>query len=554
MESDHEALVQVFLAETLEHLDEIEGALLELESKPDDRRLLERIFQIAHTLKGNATAVGLHALGELGHAAEDVIESLYRGMMPVARATISILLETVDEARRMLPSLTDGTSGKAFSNSDLLRKLEGARCVREEAIAAPPSVSRPAEDENDKPGNARTIRVAVQKLDRMADLIGEITISRNRIARTTQTLHGGAGAALLDDIGHMERLHCELEEMLRRARMVPVGPWLRQYERSVRDLAQAHGKSARLVVLHGDVEVDAAVIERLRDALTHAVRNSVDHGIEMPEVRRARGKDPRGTITLRASHEAGGITLWIADDGAGMNRARIAARARASGSCSDPASLSDDELFELVCQPGFSTAAEVSEISGRGMGMDVVKRRIESLHGMIRIESSEGAGTTICLTIPLTLATIEGFSVSVGDERYVVPLRAVVACFELPRDGFGRGSRGVTQVRGQTLPCLRLRELFQLGGATPSKESVLVVAYKGGQGGLVVDTLEGESRTVIKPLDRLFRRVAGVSGSTILGDGRVALILDMDTLFDHFTRGSREVYPARAAAPDVRKV
>ncbi|WP_437331106.1 chemotaxis protein CheA [Sorangium sp. So ce381] len=540
MDAERAALMQMFAAETAEHLDELEGALLELERRPDAGHLLERIFRVAHTMKGNASSVGAHGLSELTHAAEDVIEDLHRGTLPVTGMVVSLLLETVDSARRQLAEMDGGEEppGSTSLPAGVLERLRNARRTeREGTPSASKGATSSAADEGDRGSGAKTVRITVEKLDCMVDLIGEVAITRNRIAREVQLAGGAVGAALRDGLEELDRLNTKLEEAIRRARMVPVGPWFRQYERAVRDLARSHGKLARLVVVHGEVEVDTAVIERLRDALTHLIRNGIDHGLEPPEVRKACGKDPRGTITLRATHEGGGIALRVSDDGAGMDRARIAARASAQGRCADPAALSDSEIYGMVFEPGFSTAATVSDLSGRGMGMDVVRRRVESLEGSIGIESAAGVGTTLILRLPLTLATIEGFSVSAAGERYVIPLRAVVSCVGLPSGASAAGPGGILHVHGRALPCVRLRDLFALSGPAPARESVVVVAHEGGQAGLVVDSLDGEGRTVIKPLGRLFRRTRGITGSTVLGDGRLALILDVDALLNDLSRG-----------------
>jgi len=318
--------------------------------------------------------------------------------------------------------------------------------------------------------------------------------------------------------------------------MVPVGPLLRQYARTVRDVARAHGKVARLVIEGGDVEVDTAVIERIRDPLTHMIRNAIDHGLESPEMRREQGKDPCGTITLRASHDAGDIVVALSDDGAGFSQARIAAQAKARGLCQRPEELSEEDLYQMVFEPGFSTAEAVSDLSGRGVGMDVVRRSIEALRGTIRIQSEEGRGSTIAIRLPLTLATIESFSVGAGGEVYILPLKSVVECLELRPGQLSRRGDELIEVRGEMIPCVRLRELFGLWGPAPLRESVVVVEHEHRRAALAVDALYGEGRAVIKPLGRLFRGVPGVAGSTILGNGRIALILDAASLLAEMSR------------------
>lgn len=548
MDSDRDELLQTFMPEAHEILDEIERALLQLETGRNVHDVLQRVFRATHTLKGSAGSVGLGGLSDLGHAAEDIIEALCSGDLPLTTSVVSLLLETVDAARRLVAEVEKGQVERSTSHREVVARLQEARRGGPQDARAT-SARGATEDDAEEATSIKSIRVAVEKLDRMADLIGELTLGRNRIMQKLRAVRGEAGAALRDEMEEQERLCKELEEGVRAARMVPVGPWFRHYERTVRDLAHAHGRLARLVVVHGDVEVDTAVVERFRDALTHLLRNAICHGIETPEARHAAGKDPCGTITLHAAHERGGIALRIADDGAGMSRERIVARVRAQGRHPAPDALSDHELFNLVFEPGFSTAAESSHLAGRGMGMDVVRRRVESIQGTIRIESREGHGTSLSIQLPLTLATIEGLSVGIGDERYVIPLRAVLACCDLPRGAFARGgAQGLMVRRGRALPCVRLRALFRLGGPPPPDERVVIVAHEGFEAGLVVDSLDGDGRTVVKPLGQLFRRVPGISGSTLLGDGSVAMIVDVDALLAGIHRD-----PAPVDAVDERR-
>jgi two-component system chemotaxis sensor kinase CheA len=256
----------------------------------------------------------------------------------------------------------------------------------------------------------------------------------------------------------------------------------------------------------------------------------MDHGIELPEVRQARGKEPTGTLGLRAFHEAGSIVIQIIDDGAGLDRARITERARSQGLLKPDEEPSDADLFRLIFEPGFSTAERVTELSGRGVGMDVVKRNVEQLRGTITVDTSPGQGTTFTLRLPLTLSIIEGFSVGVGAETYVIPLENVLECVELPREERRLGRTGVLNLRGEPLPYLRLREHFQLGGEPSPRENIVVISHGRGQAGLAVDRLLGQGQTVIKPLGKLCQGLPGVAGSTLLGNGQVALILDVLTL------------------------
>jgi two-component system chemotaxis sensor kinase CheA len=282
------------------------------------------------------------------------------------------------------------------------------------------------------------------------------------------------------------------------------------------------------VVEGEDVEVDTAVVEYVRDPLTHMVRNALDHGIEAPAARRAAGKDPVGKVVLRAFHEAGSMVIQVIDDGAGLDRGRIAEKAVATGLVADASRLSDEDLARLVFEPGFSTADRVTELSGRGVGMDVVRRNVEALRGSVAIESTPGHGTAVTIRVPLTLAIIQGFRVAIGDEVYILPLDAVVECLELPSGETEAGTTcGIVNLRDRPLPYLRLRDHFGLAGERPERENVVVVQHGSQSAGVVVDALHGESSTVIKPLGSMFKAIPGVAGSSILGNGRVALILDV---------------------------
>jgi two-component system, chemotaxis family, sensor kinase CheA len=315
-------------------------------------------------------------------------------------------------------------------------------------------------------------------------------------------------------------------------RMVPVGPLLRQYERTVRDLAHASGKEAHLIVEDGEVELDTSVVEGLREPLTHMIRNAVDHGLETADERVRQGKDPVGTIRLSARHEDGTVVVSLTDDGRGIDQALLLERAREIGLVPHDGTMSTEALLGLIFEPGFSTRRVANDLSGRGVGMDVVRRTIEALRGTVQVQSEVGHGTTILIRLPLTLAIIDGFAVGIADETYVVPLTSVVECVDLPPERVREGDEaGVLSLRGEPLPYLRLRRYFGQGDRHVSgREAVVVVRHGDGYAGLAVDALHGHMQAVIKPLGKLFADVRGVTGSTILGDGRVALILDVPTL------------------------
>ena len=529
MEFDAEALLLTFIAETEENLRTIEEGLLSLERTPDDAEVLQTVFRMAHTLKGNSASLGFTGVAEFAHVLEDQLEKLRKRAQPVTAELVTVLLESVDSLRDMLPVAVEGNHEIPAKHQEVLRRLAAGAAAPK--AASGPLAGAAAGEAAPRAGDAgRTLRVAIDKLDRLMTLAGEIAISRGRLR---QILEDNPVPGALDAHQDATQLYAELQELVMQVRMVPVGPTLRQYVRSVRDLATAQGKLARVAIQGEDVEVDTTIIEHLRDPLTHMIRNALHHGIETPDVRRAKGKDPCGAIALSAWREAGSIVIELADDGAGFNRDRIVEEARRRGLSDDPEKLPDAELYRLVFEPGFSTAESVTEWSGRGMGMDVVRDRIAALRGSIAIESWPDAGTSIKIRLPLTLAIIEGFGVGIGAETYVIPVDRVVECMELPARGGRRERHGILQLRGEALPFVRLRDLFGSGGADPERESVVVVRHDLARAGIVVDRLHGQSQAVIKPLGELFQGVRGLCGSTILGDGRVAFILDVPGLLEN---------------------
>jgi two-component system chemotaxis sensor kinase CheA len=538
LEIDREALLQTFLAEAEETFVHMEQALVALEARPGDDSLLHSVFRDAHTLKGAAGLVGFDAVRDLAHDLEDVLERLRKKTLPVSDTLVTLLLRSVDVLRG---AVADGAAGKTASSDAVAAfrlRLAAAAAATPGAGEAggappPPPGGGSAGDGGDGPvqpqpaTSGRSLRVDVGKLDRMLDLSGEIAIARGRLG---EMLERGVAthAELLEAHRETDRLYLDLQELIMKARMVPIGPSFHQHLRTVRDVATAHGKQARLVVEGEDVEVDTAVVEYVRDPLTHMVRNALDHGIEPPAARVAAGKDATGKLLLRAFHEAGSMVIQVVDDGAGLDRRRIGEKAVAMGLAADASRLSDEDLARVVFEPGFSTAERVTEISGRGVGMDVVRRNVEALRGSVAIESAAGRGTSVTIRVPLTLAIIQGFKVGVGEEAYILPLDAVVECLEMPAAETAAGtSCGIINLREKPLPYLRLRDHFGVAGERPARENVVVVQHGAQAAGVVVDALHGESSTVIKPLGAMFKGIPGVAGSSILGNGRVALILDV---------------------------
>ena len=538
---DRDAVLASFLVESEEGLDVMEQALVQMESTPSDPELLHTIFRVAHSIKGNATSLELKELAGFAHVVEDLLDVLREQRALPSADLISLLLKTVDELRAMVAGASTGpgelTSTQHELRNEIAREVE--RRSRRVVTARAAGENSPAVKADTLPGPGhRTLRADVDKLDHMLNLTGEIVIAQGRLRQMIEKFGTEQGRALLEMHREAERLYMDLQSEVMSIRMVPAGPLFRQYVRSVRDLAKSQGKLARLEVQGGDVEVDTTVLEQLKDPLLHLVRNAVDHGLETPTVREKQGKNPCGVIRLSAAHSGGNIIVKLQDDGAGFDRNRILEKARRMGLVSRKDELRDEEIYGLVFQAGFSTAESVTDLSGRGVGLDVVRRNIDILRGSVEISSTAGKGSTITIRLPLTLAIIEGFSVSVGAETFVVPLEHVTECTELPAEQrsvqtspqTSLATSGILSLRGAAVPYVRLRRVFSVSGEAPKRENIVVVKVNGFHAGIAVDELLGGMQAVVKPLGRALRGVSGIAGSTVLGDGRVGLIIDVPGL------------------------
>lgn len=492
-------LIDAFRSESEEIFDRVEELLLRLEQSPEEEGLLHEIFRGAHTIKGNAACLQFDDLTAFAHVVEEILENLRNGVIQPTSSCISRLLEAVDAMRDLAVRALDGDGALTQRQRALMEALSTPGTAA--PLAAQAAVRR----------TTHSLRVGIEKLDRMLDLTGEIAIARGHVRQLA-----GGDDRLLDAVRELDRLSFDLQELVMSARMVVLGPALRPFQRVVRDVAASQQKRVALVIEAGDVEVDSTVIEQLRDPITHMLRNAIDHGIEAPAQRVARGKDAAGIIRITASHDRSGIVIRISDDGNGLDEEKIASRA---------AELGLEPGLNVIFEPGFSTAGAVTDISGRGVGMDVVRKNVEALRGTISVASERGAGTAITIRLPLTVSVIEGFAVAAAGETYVLPIDTVAECMALP-EAAGRDAFGVVNVRGEALPFLRLRELFGLAPASAPRENVVIVQYDQGRAGIVVDELLGANDTVMKPMGGLLRQVAGVAGSSILGNGRVALVLD----------------------------
>lgn len=376
--------------------------------------------------------------------------------------------------------------------------------------------------------NAANVRVPAERLDALVNLVGELVTVQARFSQTAEKRNDSVLTSMAEEV---ERLIADLRDNVMTLRMVPIGNSFGKFRRLVRDLSGELGKEIDLVTEGEETELDKTVIERLGDPLVHLIRNSIDHGIEKPPVRDAAGKPHRGTIRISAIHSGAHVLIRVEDDGAGLDREAIRKKAAERNLIPAGAQLSDKELLALVLLPGFSTAKKITSVSGRGVGLDVVKQAIEALRGTITISSNKGEGTEFTIRLPLTLAIIDGFLVSVGDGYFVLPLSSVSECVELSSAvASGAHGRDIANVRGQIVPYIRLRDRFSIGGDRPSIEHIVITEFDGNRVGFVVDRVVGEHQTVIKSLGRIYGGISGISGATILGDGTVALILDIQRI------------------------
>jgi two-component system chemotaxis sensor kinase CheA len=383
-------------------------------------------------------------------------------------------------------------------------------------------------------GDGSSIRVSTEKIDELMNTVGELVITQSMLSELGAKVSGPVAEQLRSGLVQLERNMRELQESVMRVRMLPISFVFSRFPRMVRDLSQRLNKQVDLKVIGEQTELDKTVLEKIGDPLVHLVRNSVDHGIEMPDVRAAAGKSPNGTVHLEAYHKGGNITIEVGDDGGGLNKDRIIEKARSRGLIGSSEVLTDEQTYELIFLAGFSTAEQTTDISGRGVGMDVVRRNIKELGGTIEVRSGLGKGSRFIITLPLTLAIVDGQSVAVGTETYIVPLITIIESLQLKPGMVNRlaGQGEVFWFRDGYVPVVRLHDVFGLRPRTTQLHEglIMVVEGEGKRVGLFVDDLLGQQQVVIKSLETNFRRVDGVSGATILGDGAVALILDVPGL------------------------
>lgn len=454
-----------------------------------------------------------------------LIEDLPDEQLKMGEILVKSEVLTTDEVEQgllLLREATQGAQGKTGEPMHLGQLLVSQHMVRREIVDA--AAVKQGQVAVRKTGEARQIRVQAEKLDQLIDLVGELVISSAAAQLKAQK---SGQVDLFEANAGLVRLVENMRELSTQLRMVRIGEAFNRLRRAARDMARDMHRDVELVIRGEDTELDKSLVEKIGDPLMHLLRNALDHGIESAEVRVAHGKPAKGTVELNAYHETGGIVIEVSDDGAGLDRDKILAKAVERGLVAAEQEISDEEILNLIFLPGFSTADTVTSISGRGVGMDVVRNNITALRGLVEVQTKRFQGTKFIFRLPLTMAIINGFWVGVGEASYIIPLEMVVECLELRNEVV---DQHYLNLRGEVLPLLRLSELFGRKDPRPERENVVVVRLGRAAVGIVVDVLRGEQQTVIKPLAAIFRHLRGIAGSTILGTGEVALILDVPSL------------------------
>jgi two-component system chemotaxis sensor kinase CheA len=549
-------LVSDFLLESREHLESIEAQALILESEPGHAEAIHAMFRAFHTIKGLAGFLEFGAVQEVAHEIETLLDLARQGQVSITHDTIDIVLESADYLNswmRHIEAALDGATEASPAGPEALRDrirrfAEGGPAPQpEDATAALANLSDSlaakngaaqqeisAESGSRRPASElRAIKVDTAKLDYLVEMAGEMVIAQSLIQHDPD-LARLKTPRLVRNIAQAARITGEVQKTAMTMRMVPVGHLFQRMTRLVRDVSRKSGKQAELEISGEETELDRTIVEELADPLMHMVRNAVDHGIERPSERVAAGKPEPARVSLSASHQGGNILIEIADDGRGLNREKILAKARERGLAERGDQLPDSEVFQLIFEPGFSTADRITDISGRGVGMDVVKKQVQKMRGRIEIRSTPGQGTVFSIKLPLTLAIIDGLVVGVGQERYIVPIFAVQEALRPAEETLSELPNGAEMalIRGSLIPISRLGRLFGVQSHAENLwEGLLVICEAGGKRfALAVDELIGKQEVVIKSLGKTFRNVRGIAGGAILGDGRVGLILDIDGL------------------------
>lgn len=592
MAIDISRFYQVFFDESKEHLQNIEQLLLKLNVAKPDFDQLNAIFRAAHSIKGGSATFGFNDISAVTHVLESLLDRLRKKELVLHKKMIDVFLQATDVLTMQLNAHISGKPGNRkeadaitakltalstaanktrlsvdaaelsknsdddFSFFDAVIDINSKEKTSKEKtsddgfgfFATPKKINQiqdpataPQTDnsrlnrgvsDNNEPerfAESSSIRVDIAKVDQLINLVGELVITKAMLLQGLSHAPEALLQALSSNMAQLERHTRDLQEVIMSVRMMPISNLFSRFPRLVHDLVNKLGKDAELIVIGEDTELDKGLIEKIADPLTHLIRNSLDHGIELPKVRKAAGKPATGTVTLSASHQGGSILIEVADDGAGLNQDLIINKAKKSG-IALPSKISDENLWNIICTPGFSTADSITEISGRGVGMDVVNRNISDLGGQVNVTTVAGKGCTISIRLPLTLAILDGMTVSLGENLFVIPLNVIVETQAAqPENIKGISNEGaMIKVRDEYLPIIAMHKTLNIeSNITDITQGMLVIVEAHGKkAALLFDALVGQQQVVVKSLEANFRKVKGISGATILGDGTVALIID----------------------------
>jgi len=584
IEEDREILTG-FVMESLENLEAVEVRLIDLEENPDDIDSINAIFRSFHTIKGVSGFLNLDRINLLSHSAENLLDKARSGEIAIEEIIVDIILESVDILKKLIKGVQYGLENNVsldigFDITPLIYKIdeiqEASDNVRGKPIGeiliqkkeiTPEELAKGLEKQKQEPekkigqilieeksvesktvvsalrdqkkGEMRhvdlQVKVDTKKLDNLVDLTGELVIAQSMLRQHPAILEA-KNQQLLHNLGQLNQITAGLQTTAMSMRMVPIKSTFQKMVRLVRDLAKSSGKEVNLKMSGEDTEIDRNMVDELYEPMVHMIRNSVDHGIETGKDRLQAGKDKSGEIHLMAYHQGGCIVVEISDDGLGLNKDRIIEKAKSNRLITNDRELSDDEIYNLIFQPGFSTAKEVTDISGRGVGMDVVKKAIEKLKGRVEINSRPGQGSKFIIRLPLTLAIIEGMLIRVGNERYVIPALAIRESFRPTKEQYStvEGKGEIILSRGKIIRLVRLDRIFNVKNHSndPWEALIVTVEYDGQQMCLLIDELLGKEEVVIKSLGETFKDTKGIAGGAIMGDGRVGLILDMAGIWE----------------------
>lgn len=570
-------LVLDFITESCEHIESAEAGLLELESKPDDSEVLNLIFRSFHTIKGMAGFLNLTEIGSLAHLTENLLDQARKGQLLLSDRNTDVVFESIDLMKKMIETLkTSIESGTGVpsqkSLAALLKKLEDSvavvaskdaqpdtknkECIPSKAAEAAPvdseTVVSKKEDKEDSLENVRSgseprkesdhkvaaadekIKVSTTRLDNLVNMAGELVIAQLMVAEEASS-GMMSQCELVRKISHQGKIIRELQELSMSMRMVQISGVFQKMTRLVRDVSRKAEKQINFITEGEETELDRNIVDKIADPLIHMLRNSVDHGIEPPDRRQQAGKDAIGTIQLRAFHQAGNIVIQIEDDGKGLDKDRILKKAVDNGILDPDQQLTEEQVYKLIFHAGLSTAEKITSVSGRGVGMDVVKKNIEALRGRIDITSTPGKGTVFTIRLPLTLAMIDGQIVTIGKDRYIIPINAIIGTLrpEASQISTVQNKTEMVLVRGELMSLIRLYKLFDIEPLTQDPTEALLVIVEDDDGRkccLLVDDLLAQQRVVIKNLGNGLGKVDCVSGGAIMGDGKVSLILDIPSL------------------------